>query len=287
MGLKLFFTYIGSLLAISIALTFLVKKLADGYASHGKKPFFYGTFSSLIASIVAFLAVFVSQNLFTVFWILAAIFMLFGIIHMNMVHKKYFYSNQNNKARVFIGEIFFAISIILFTIVVFSSLQYFVTRDKDFIFYPMMFSTLAFFIPVLLLHTFDAAYEIPPAEFPTWQYPLNTQIPLPPDDPREKLLVIGFEIAKKVSDQKKTYFRAKAPDGIKLGELYYHFLNDYNELQSETTIEFADGNASHDWWFRLRPKWYQQNHILDPLLSVRENGIKENSVIICERLSKN
>ena len=287
MGLKLFFTYIGSLLAISIALTLLVKKLSDGYASQGKKPIFYGTFSSIIASLVAFLAVFVSENLFTVFWIFAVIYMLFGIIHVNMVHKKYFTPSSGKNVKVFFGELFFAISIMLFTIVVFSTLQYFVSRDKDFIFYPMMMSTLAFFIPILFVHTFEAAYNIPPAEFVTWEYPLHNEIPLPPDDPNEKLLVIGFEIAKKAADRKRTFFRAKAPEGIKLGELYYHFLNDYNELQSETTIEYAEGGSiPHEWWFRIKPKWYQLNRILDPRLSFRANGLKENSVIICERIKK-
>ncbi|CAN5750980.1 hypothetical protein BH10BAC3_BH10BAC3_36420 [soil metagenome] len=285
MGLKLFFTYIGSLLAISIALTILVKKLASGYASQGKAPIFYGTFSSIIASLIAFLAIFVSENLFTVFWIFAAIFMLFGIIHLKMVQKKYFTAaSKENKVKVFAGELFFALSIVLFTIVVFSSLQYFVTRDKDFIFYPMMLSTLAFFIPTLFFHTFEAAFDIPAAEYFTWEYPVNSPIDLPEDDPSEKLLVIGFEIAKKLSG-KKTYFRAKAPENIKLGELFYHFINDYNDLQSETPIEYADQtNMAFEWWFRLKPKWYQSNKILNPNISFRNNGIKENSVIICERI---
>ncbi len=286
MGLKLFFTYIGSLLAISIALTLLVKKLASGYASQGKKPIFYGTFSSIIASLIAFLAIFVSENLFTVFWIFAAIFMLFGIIHLKMVQRKYFTASSNeNKIKVFTGEMFFALSIVLFTIVVFSSLQYFVTRDKDFIFYPMMLSTLAFFIPTLFYHTFEAAYDIPAAAYNTWEYPLNNPIDLPEEDPSERLLVIGFEMAKKSTDKKNTYFRAKAPENIKVGELFYHFINDYNDLQSETPIEYADhSNMAFEWWFRLKPKWYQSNKILDPNISFRNNGIKENSVIICERI---
>src|SRR4029079_11802767 len=106
---------------------------------------------------------------------------------------------------------------------------------------------------------------------------------LPPDDPNEKLLVIGFEIGKKSADLKKTYFRAKAPENLKLGELFYHFINDYNDLQSETPIEFSDNSQgiAYQWWFRIKPKWYQTNKILDPMLSFKSNGIKENSVIVC------
>jgi hypothetical protein len=97
-------------------------------------------------------------------------------------------------------------------------------------------------------------------------------------------LVIGFEIAKKPAD-KRTYFRAKAPENIYLGDLYYFFINDYNELQSETPIEFLDKNGEpYEWGFRLKTKWYQRTQIIDPSVRVKDNGIRENSVIICERL---
>jgi hypothetical protein len=69
-----------------------------------------------------------------------------------------------------------------------------------------------------------------------------------------------------------------------LGELFYHFINDYNELQSETPIEYQINGVATEWWYHLKTKWYMPRRILDPHLTVRENGIKENSVIICERI---
>ena len=284
MELKIFFTYIGSLLVLSAVLIVFAKRLADGFAKEGKKPVFYGIFSSLIASLAAFLAAQITNNLFSVFWMFAAVLIIFGTIHVSMVHKKYFSSTSQNKVKVFIGELFFAISIVLFVIFVFSSLQYFMKKDKEFIFYPMMLSTLAFFIPTLVYHTFEAAYSIPAAIYQPGNIRLITRLTFRKIDPREKLLVIGFEIAKKSSDLKKTYFRAKAPDGIKLGELFYHFINDYNELQSETPIDYQKAGVATEWWFYLKTKWFMPRTILDPHLTVRENGIKENSVIICERI---
>jgi hypothetical protein len=130
---------------------------------------------------------------------------------------------------------------------------------------------------------FRLLYAIPAAHYTTWQYPAQA-IDLPDEKEGEKLLVIGFEIAKKPTDT-KTYFRAKAPEQMALGELYYHFINDYNDLQSETPIHFTDAdNEMTNWWFRLKPKWYQRHRILDPFSTIAENGIKENSVIVCERL---
>ena len=50
-------------------------------------------------------------------------------------------------------------------------------------------------------------------------------------------------------------------------------------------IKYADDEViAHEWWFRVKPKWYQFQRILDPELSVRENKVKENTIIICERI---
>ncbi len=287
MTTKFFLVYIGSLLACSIVLFTLVKQFATGFGDSVKKPVIYGTFSSVVTSFAAYASIYVSQNLFTVFWVLAGLFLLFGIIHVSLIHKKYFASNAEGESglRIFIGELLFAMSIILFTIVVFSSLQYFLKdKGKDFLFYPMMMSTFAFFIPVMVTQTFRAAFSIPPPAYHTWVYP-DAPINLPEDDPREKLVVMGFEIAKKITDPKRTFFRAKAPENIYLGDLYYFFINDYNELQSETPIRFMDEqNGNYEWVFRLKTKWYQAQKVLDPSLTVKDNGVKENSVIICDRI---
>ncbi len=285
MAIKFFLMYIGGLLACSIVFLTIVKQFAEGFAASGKKPVIYGSLSAVIASLAAYGSTLFTKHLFTLFWIFGGIFLLFGIIHMIM-NRKYFASGNNERSKVFFGELIFAMSVVLFTVVVFSSLQYFLA-DKAFLFYPMMMSALLFFVPLLVVHTFQAAYTIPAPVFNTWAYPVNNPIPLPEDNPREKLLVIGFEIAKKERETKRTFFRAKAPENIALGELYYHFINDYNELHSETPIEFTDSrNEPYEWAFRLKPKWYQGQKILDPDLSVRDNGIRENSVIICDRITK-
>ena len=286
MLIKFFWIYIGSFFACSVALIFMVKNFADSFASKSKKPILWGGLASTGISGGAYLATYITDHLFTIYWVLAFIYLFFGFIHVIFFHKKYFSSNKNNKNRVIIGEILFAMSLILFTVVVFSSLQYFL-KDKDFLFFPMLISMLSFFVPIVLLYTFEAAYKIPLPVFATWQYPIHAPIELPDEKANEKILVIAFEIAKKSSDNIKTNFRAKGPEGMILGDLYYHFVNDYNDAQSETPIEYADSQQNpQEWWFRVKPKWYQSQRILDPELSIKENHIKENTIIICERIAQ-
>jgi hypothetical protein len=284
MAIRFFWMYIGSFLACAVVLVMTVKQFSPDFGGNAKKPVIFSGLSAILASGAAYLATVIDKHLFVVFWFLTGIFLLFGIIHVLFIHKKYFSSNKHNESKMFMGELIFALSIIFFTIVIFSSLQYFL-KDPNFLFYPMLTSTLAFFIPVTVLHAFEAAYRIPDPVFSTWEYPLNDPIDLPDEKPNEKLLVIAFEIAKKPTDDIPINFRAKGPDNMKLGDLYYHFLNDYNELHSETPISYTVNDyESQRWWFRVKPGWFQANRILDPELSIRENKIKENNIIVCERI---
>jgi hypothetical protein len=284
MVLKLFLVYIGAFLAGAVALVFVAKSFAPGFAVNTKKPVLQGGISAIVGSGAAYGATLFSDYLFTVYWAFAFIFLLLGIIHVLVFHNKYFYAGSQDNKKAIIGELVFILALLFFIIVVFSSLQYFL-QNKNFLFFPMLMSMLAFFIPVSVYYTFEAAYNIPQRIYPVWQYPLNSTIELPDEQPNEKVLVIAFEACKNATDTRKTNFRAKGPETMKLGDLYYHFINDYNEFQSETPIQYADQqHGQHEWWFRIKPKWYQQHRILDPELTVRENRIRENSVIICERI---
>lgn len=287
MAIQFFLAFFGSILGCAIALAVVVKNVSEGFAVSGKKPFVYGSLSGLLASLAAYLASFISLNPFDVFWYLGGLFLLFGIVHILFVHKRYFGGNRSNANNVLLAEVLFGLSVVFFTIVVFAALQYFLKKEKDFLFYPVLLSSLLFFVPTLVFHSFGAAFAIPPTTFPVWTYPLHKPIELPdPEDmPDERIVVIGFEIAKREADGRKTYFRAKGPETMKLCEFFYHFMNEYNESYHQTPIEYTDRSYEpHEWWFARKPRWYQLQKMYNPELSMRENGIKENTVIVCERI---
>lgn len=281
MTLKFFIMYIGAFLGLSIILTALIKPLSASFSNQGRKPFFFNIISSLIASAAAFGATYLSQDLFTVFWALSAVFLLFGIIFLLIVHKKYFNPEKGSRNKQLFAEILYAIAIVFLFVAMFSAMQFFI-KDRNFMFFPMLLSGLFFFIPVLLLSTFDAAYSIPQPRYIAWTYP-SQPIDLPDEQENERLYVIGFVISKKPDQLHATYFRAKAPEHMKLGDLYYHFINDYNEQFSETPIEYTTGEEAHLWLFRTRPKWYLFSRRLNPQKTVNDNRIKENTIIVCER----
>lgn len=283
MALKFFLLYAGVFLGSWIIIIPLIKQFSSSFKNLGKRPLFFSLISSVIASGVAFGATYLSNNQFTIFWILSAIFLVFGLLTVWLIHKKYFRARADNRNKQLFAEILFGFAILFLCVAAFSSLQYFL-KDKNFMFFPMLLCMLFYFIPLLLLHTFDAAYEIPPPQYPTWQYPIHNPIDVPDEKENERLYVIGFEIGKKATDVNRTYFRAKAPEDMLLGDLFYHFTNDYNELQPETPIEYRNKDLVQEWMFRTKPKWYNFSKLLDPTLTVRHNKIKENTIIICERV---
>jgi len=279
----MFILYFIPFLIGSVILFAFLRQFSTSFSAKGNKPLWYGGISSVLASGATFLLSFISQNLWLLFWIMAGVYLVFGMIHFWFVHKKYFSERRESKDKMLVAEILFSLSIITFSVAAFAVLQYFL-KDKSFLYYPLLMSMLFFFVPLLVYHTFNAAYEIPSPVYQTWQYPVDQAIEVPDEKENEQLFVIGFEIAKNYTDESRTYFRSRAPADMVLGELFYHFLNDYNEMQSETPIEFVtrDGEL-YSWYFRTKPKWYAISNILDPYRTVNQNRIKENTVVICER----
>jgi hypothetical protein len=284
MALPFFWVLIGGLLLGAIVLATMVGKVLPAYGRTGKKPLVYGLAASLIASVTTYLAAGRVANAFPLFWLLGGIFLSFGLVHLLLTHHRYFYTHPDSRPRVLAAEVIFGGSLVLFTLALFSTLQYFF-REGDFLLYPLLMSALLFFVPLLLFHSFEAAYAIPPTLFLTWQYPLHQLIALPEEDPEEKIWLIAFEIAKTATGTKKTLFRAKAPETMELGDLFYHFINDYNDLHPETRIDYAGGDGeAYGWWFHQKGVWYQPGTLFHPGWSIRENNIKEDTVITCERI---
>jgi uncharacterized membrane protein len=285
--LDIFLMYAGGSLALAIAMVAITKSYVPGVAQGKKKPILLSLLSALVMAGLMCLCTYLVKELFTIFWIFVAIFIVGGIGYRALVHKKYFNPGKDNYYKILSGEILFSFGTLLFTIAFFSALEYFVIKNTSFLFYPVLMSGLTFFLPLLLISTFVAGWAIPEPDFNSWAYP-NTPIKFQKLKPNERELLIAFELSKRDADRIKTNFRARGPESMLLGDLFYHFLNDYNEDNEEVSIEISNGrNTAHDWWFRKKARWYQRQRVLDPHLDLYKNLIKENTIVICERIKNN
>lgn len=146
---------------------------------------------------------------------------------------------------------------------------------------------LVFLVPFLFFSTYLFYLNIPVKVLRKWQYPIDKHIDDPTDREMDSPFVVGFEFKKKAEDENKTTFRAKAPKEMKFGKLFYYFINDYNNRNPDEKIEYLDDkNNPLNWIFYHKPKWYNNIRYIDPEESNSLNLIKENSVIICKRVTE-
>jgi Type VI secretion system, TssN len=159
--------------------------------------------------------------------------------------------------------------------------------NKEGLEYDMVTSLIFFIVPWLVNQTFQRAIAIPPKVLNQWFYPITEEIEEPDEKKLKDLLVISFEFQKLTSDAHYTNFRAKAPADMELGELFYYFVNDYNERHPNAKIQYIDSLGDpHGWTFYLKPKWYTlKTKYIDWDKTIYSNRIKENDVIICSRCS--
>ncbi len=72
---------------------------------------------------------------------------------------------------------------------------------------------------------------------------------------------------------------------MEMGQLFYYFINDYNERHPQDKIEYIDGAGEpYGWVFYQKPQFFDlQKRYINAGNTIFLNGIKENNVIICSR----
>lgn len=147
-------------------------------------------------------------------------------------------------------------------------------------------SLLWFVVPTLLNETVNQLLLVPPKVYKKWFYPLNERIDDPSDDELANPIVISFVFSKNEQAAEVTTFRAKAPVGMTLGKLFYFFINDYNDRHPESRIAFLNSEGEpHGWVFlKIKNKLFGSKDAIDPETSIYSNNIKENDVLICNRI---
>ncbi len=261
--------------------TFLVLfKQVKQLKKYGVASLFYIIITSaLLACSTLFLYLWPEKGEFTKL-ILAQLFIVaIAILHLFLAPKLLpWYSKQPVSIRFA-----FILSILLFTFF-FTNLSFtFLVRTQVEMVWHL--SSLWFLIPVLLDITISRLLEVPPKQFKKWQYPVSVKIEDPTDREMENPVVISFIFRKSPDSAEETTFRAKAPQEMKLGRLFYFFINDYNSRHPEGPVSFFDmNNNPHQWtFFKLKNKFFKIKTPLDPDESIANCRIKENDILICTR----
>lgn len=137
-------------------------------------------------------------------------------------------------------------------------------------------------LPDVLDLAFCLWHNIPLRTWKTWIFIPARDLP-----PKEGQRWLAFSFSTKRTEEKSVYLRATNhyPAQWKLGECFQYFLIWYNRQFPKDPIRYIadyDYERSYRWIFYT--KSFFGKRILDPDLSLMENRISENTIVIVERV---
>jgi hypothetical protein len=263
----------------------VAKKIRSSFKPFSKRAIWYLLISVAIFALTGlFIAVDFFPNYNRYFIFFQVLFLLYGGLHIYMMQRK---MDWGKDKQTFLPDFIFTLLILLAGAICFVLAYRWVNREG--LELPMMWSALFFIIPLFVWHTFLTALAIPPKVLNQWYYPVHEPMEDPEESKLRNMLLISFEFQKNGQDPFFTNFRAKAPVDMELGELFYYFINDYNERHPQGQILFSNGTGKpHGWMFYKKPKWYTiLTTYMDADKTIFLNRIRENDVIVCSRIIEN
>lgn len=253
-----------------------------------------GSFQPYLKPTVAYLLVFMLCTGLVALLGLGAVFKRPGIVYiitqalcvgLGVLHIRYLpkYIKWAGTGKTFWAEALFTLVLCAFGYMAFVVVFKWVNREG---YHFLVASCVGWvLITYFVYHTFRKAVDIPVKIYKQWYYPLGAEMQDPDEEKLKHMLIVSFLFQKKTGDAFFTNFRAKAPVDMEFGQLFYYFINDYNEKHPNAKIQFttASGDA-YGWYFYRKPKWWQFGAgFIDDEKTFFANRIRENDVIVCLR----
>ena len=268
-------------IGLSLILTRIITRVRGAFAPYRKATLWYALAGVLFFALIA-LAAYSGFALTptTAFLCFQGYFLLLGTAHVYFMKEQLRWTGDTKS---FYAEMVFTLLIAVFGSI--SFLLVYRALNHNSLQYIMAASILFFIIPFFFYQTFLKATGIPPKVLKEWFYPYQQEVEEPDESKMKNLLVISFEFQKQITDERITNFRAKAPVDMELGQLFYYFINDYNERHPNSKIQFVNTKGEPSGWiFYKKPKWYSvMTAYADADKTIFNNHIRENDVIICSR----
>ncbi|MEO6670255.1 MAG: TssN family type VI secretion system protein [Ferruginibacter sp.] len=268
--------------AIMAIIARLIGTVKGSFKQYQKSTIIYILVAAVFFAIVGLAAI---PGLFsankTAFLFLQAYFLLAGSAHVYFLNKSLAWAGEE---KTFLSELLFTLLLWIIGCMLYLLIHH--KLNKNGFEYIMAAASLFFIVPFFFYNTFQRAIAIPPKILKQWYYPVGIEIEEPDDSKMRNLIVISFEFQKSPANKQLINFRAKAPRDMDFGQLFYYFINDYNAMNTNSTIQFSNEfGEPHGWIFYKKQGWYSFiTKYIDTEKTVLSNKIKENDVIICSRM---
>jgi hypothetical protein len=247
----------------------------------GKQSVWYCLIAMILSAGLGASALICEDNPQQTFLLVQLLFLVLGIVHVLLMYKFFSWAGQYSMK----SELFFSLLVLVLSWVGFFITFYLLKKDFAWLFSA---ASLTFLLPLLVHWTFIFAIGIPPKEYKKWIYPEKPIVVDMENIDLSNFAVITFIFSKKFGDTNMSNFQSKAPYPIRLGDLFYFFVQEWNYKNPGNTIEYLNPeNKPFGWYFYVKKSWWQPKNYLDADATVKENKIAVNAVITTERVNLN
>jgi hypothetical protein len=242
---------------------------------YGKKPLLYALIMVILPGFISLLQWTNSNQADSYYYFAQALVFITGIGHVWLMYKLF----QITPGDFWKGFLI-TVMIMLAGTVAAAIMYYFIHLDYRFLTY-----ILPFIIPYLCWQVYQFFFQIPAPVYKSWYYPLNEEMPDLDMIDLSQIEVVQFVFSKNPQDTTQTNFTSKAPLNMTLGQLFFIFINDYNDKNAQHPIEYLkSAQEPFGWLFYRKKKWFNQKHFFDADLSFHNNSIKPNEFIYAVRV---
>lgn len=240
-----------------------------------KRKIFYALATFVLLALCGAVGRWVDDAARTFYWGFSFFFLALGTLHLFIVDWLKLFGTDKS----FAPRVLFSISVVLFSMIGYFLVFYFLSHKSGYTLY-FTLSLWYLMVPMAVVRCYDLALAVPDKEYKEWFYPSK---PIVADMDRIDLsnfAIITYVFSKKFGDKEMSNFQSKAPYDLKLGDLFYFFIQEWNYKYPQANIEFADADhKTFGWLFYVQDKWYQPKRFLDPDITIRENKILVNQII--------
>ena len=194
-------------------------------------PFIYALICTLILTLAGSIGL-LTPDFSSVYPLLFLVFFVLGVLHVFL-----FYRLLPGLTGSFLKEAGYTFILTILSAILIIAVYHYVSQDMT---KGIGAATplIAFLFPVIVAQVYHAFISIPPKDFKKWYYPVGKQLPDMDLLDLSRVLVIQFEFTKQASENAFTNFRAKAPTSMLFGELFFIFINDYNDRNAENPVQY-------------------------------------------------
>ena len=212
------------------------------------------------------------------------IYFFLGILNVNLLHQ-YFKKHNKSNAFAMLFEGLITLTGMLLGGYLFYNIFNWVSGFEE---YGLIASTCIsiYIVPLAFYYTYLQFLNIPLAIYETWT---------PPDQQKNinfdtvnfnKMQVLNIELYKDIDDESRFRLKAKALDvGVSFGDWFHIAINEYNNKNPDDIIHLKSVKGdSYSWIFYTKKSFFHQRKFIDFEKNITENGLLENSIVICKRV---